>query len=94
MGQDEYRVGVKAMIHIEVDYQGSRSIETASFTSTGNDYIHKLNEIEAYKGRIDRIRVYVGSDNVTENWDQHGMNVKVDTTSVGVAIRKAKAIKY
>lgn len=82
------------MIHIEVDYQGPRSIETTSFVSTDKGYMNKLDEIEDYEGKIDRIRVYVGTDRVTELWDQYGMDIKVDTTNVGVAMRKAKAIKY
>ena len=86
--------GFIKVIHIEVDYQGPRSIELTSFASTGKGYMDKLDEIEAYEGKIDRIRVYVGTDRVTELWDQYGMDIKVDPTNVGVAMRKAKAIKY
>lgn len=83
------------MIHIEVDYEGPRSIETSSFAGTGADYQAKLDEIEKYEGKIDRIRVYIGTNKVSAGvFDQIGRDIKVNTTNVGVALRKARQIKY
>jgi len=83
------------MIHIEVDYKGPRSVEVYDFVSTGSAYMARLDEIEAYTGKIDRIRVYTGSSKVNNLlFDQHGIEVLIDTTSVGVALRKARRMIY
>ncbi len=82
------------MIHIYVDYQGPRSEETNSFTDTGDDYQAKLNEIEAYSGKIDRIKIYTGSNKVGAAWEEHPIKVLVKTTNPGIAVRKGRQIKY
>jgi hypothetical protein len=82
------------MIHVYVDYQGPRADETYSYTSTGEEYLAKLDEIEAYDGRIDKVIISVGSDKVGTMWDQHPKQILIDTTNVGVAVRKARTIKH
>jgi len=82
------------MIHIEVDYHGDRSIETYSFTSTGDSYKAKLDEIENYSGKIDGIKVYIGSDKASTGWDQHPSEVLISVTHPGTAVRRARRIKY
>ena len=82
------------MIHIEVDYEGERSFETYSFTATDTDYQAKLDELEKYPGKVDGIRIYIGSDSVTTTWDQNPKEVLVKTTNVGLAVRRGRTIKY
>lgn len=82
------------MIHIEVDYKGDRSIETYSFTSTGDDYQAKLDEIENYSGKIDGVKVYIGRDKVSAGWEEHPAEILVSATHPGIAIRRARKIKY
>lgn len=82
------------MIHIEVDYQGGRSIETYSFTSTGDDYKAKLDEIEKYPGKIDSLKVFIGRDKVSTGWDEHPAKILVNASHLGIAIRRARKIKY
>ncbi len=82
------------MIHIYIDYQGSRSDETSSYTSTGSDYQAKLDEIKAYDGKIDKIIISVGRDKAGATWDRRPKEVLVNTTNVDVAVRKGRQIKY
>jgi len=76
------------MIHIYVDYEGPRSDETNSYTCAGKEYLAKLDEIEAYDGKIDKIIISVGSDKAGDMWDQQPKQVLVDTTNVGIAVRE------
>jgi len=82
------------MIHIYVDYEGPRSDETNSYTCAGKEYLAKLDEIEAYDGKIDKIIISVGSDKAGDMWDQQPKQVLVDTTNVGIAVRKGREIKH
>lgn len=82
------------MIHIEVDYQGDKSIEIYSFTGTSADYQSKLDEIEAYPGKIDQLKIYTGSNKATPMWDQHPMEVLIETTSVDLAVHRGRKIEY
>lgn len=82
------------MIHIEVDFQGDRSIETYSFVSTGDAYYQKLDELAAETCKIDSIKIRIGSDKVQLGWDRHPSEVLVDTSNVGIAIHKARLVKY
>jgi hypothetical protein len=82
------------MIHIYVDYEGSRSDETSSYTNAGSDYLAKLDEIETYEGKIDKIIISTGSDKAGMAWDQHPQEILVNTTNVAIAIRKGRHIKY
>lgn len=83
------------MIHIEVDYQGSIGEKIYSFVSTDDKYISQLDEIANYDGKIDGIQVSIGSDVARDVvFDQYPRQVLFKTTNVGVAIRRAKRIKY
>lgn len=82
------------MIHIEVDYQGPRSIETYSFTGTGKDYHEKLDEIKNYKGKIDSIKVSLGTDRAGDMWDHIPAQILFQTTHVGLALKRARKIQY
>lgn len=82
------------MIHIYVDYQGPRADETDSYTDTGDAYQTKLDEIETYTGQIDRIMISAGSDKVGPGWDSHPREILVDTTNVGIGVRKGRKLKH
>ena len=94
MGKDERASGISGMIYVEVDYQGDRSIETYSFTSTDGDYQAKLNEIEAYPGSIDEIKIYADTDKVSVARNQPSLDALVKTTHVASAIRRGRQIIY
>lgn len=82
------------MIHIEIDYEGEHSFETYSFTATDSQYQAKLDELEKYPGKIDGVRIYIGSERITAACDQNPIEVLVKTTNVGLAVRRGRKIKY
>lgn len=81
------------MIHIYVDYQG-KSDETYSFTNTGPNFRAKLDELEAYYGKIDEIQVYTRNNAASSTRGKYPSRLLVKTTNVGIAVRKARRISY
>ncbi|MDK2899419.1 MAG: hypothetical protein PWQ10_606 [Patescibacteria group bacterium] len=83
------------MITISVDYEGPKSIEEYYFTSFDKSYLDKLNDIEAYNGKIDRVVITRGVDSTRDFpgvFMQMGREELVNTTNVKVAIRKGKLL--
>lgn len=80
---------------IEVDYQGDRSIEEYAFKGFNRAYLDKLEEIESYSGKIDGIKVVEVFKSLTEARGLFLNNLSfthVDTTHVGMAIRRARKL--
>lgn len=80
---------------IEVDYRGDRSIEEYTFKGFNQAYLDRLEEIEAYSGKIDGIKVIEVFKSLAEARGLFLNNLAfthVDTTNVGMAIRRARKL--